>query len=231
VNGGFEGSLAGWTTLDQVGSDGTFTLQSGTASPVNGDTVPAPPGGLTAAMSDAQGPGSHLLFQDFVVPSSVGTILLSFDLFVGNRADRFASPATLDFSTPALNQQARVDLLRVPIDPFTVSAADVLLNVFQTQPGGPLVSGYTHHEIDVTSVLSANPNATLRLRFAEVDNVFTFQLGVDNVSIAAPAVTPPPVQGAPEPHSLGLALIALLALAQLTHIGRVRASALRSRRG
>src|SRR5207249_4987568 len=81
-NGGFEAGLASWTRADQLGSVGTFALQTGTTSPVNGTTVPAPPGGTRAAMTDAQGPGSHVLYQDFVVPSfAVGSGPLSFSLF------------------------------------------------------------------------------------------------------------------------------------------------------
>src|SRR5512136_63297 len=71
TNGGFEPGLAGWTVADQVGSDGAFMLQSGTSSPVLGDPVPSPPGPTHAAMTDAQGPGSHLMYQDFAVPGAV----------------------------------------------------------------------------------------------------------------------------------------------------------------
>jgi hypothetical protein len=117
-------------------------------------------------------------------------------LLVGNRATAFSvpSPPSLDFSTPTLNQQARVDILRGGTDPFSVSALDVLLNVFQTNPGDQLVSGYNTVTANVTSVLAANAGSTLRLRFAEVDNVFTFQFGVDNVSLTTTPV--------PEPSSL-----------------------------
>ena len=38
-NGGFESGLTSWTKADQLGSDGTFSSQSGTLSPVNGDPV------------------------------------------------------------------------------------------------------------------------------------------------------------------------------------------------
>src|SRR5512136_2566134 len=48
----------------------------------------------------------------------------------------------------------------------SVSAADVLLNVFRTNVGDPLVSGYTHHSVDVTALLNANVNTPLMLRFA-----------------------------------------------------------------
>jgi len=209
VNGGFESGLTGWNRADQLGGDGTFSLQTGTLSPVNGTAVPAPSGAVRAAMTDALGPGSHALYQDFTLAAPVvaGT-LLTFDLFIGNRAGTFFSPSTLDFSTPALNQQARVDLMLASANPFSVSSGDVLLNLFQTNPGDPAVSGYTTHTADITSVLNAHIGTALRLRFAETDNVFTFQLGVDKVDIvtgAAPTV--------PEPASwmLGGGALALLA--------------------
>src|SRR6267143_2585717 len=111
ANGGFEAGFASWTRVDQLGSEGTFFSQSGTLSPVNGDPVPAPPQGTTAAMTDAPGPGSHVLYQDFVATADAAA--LRFALFIGNRASDFATPtpASLDFSTPTLNQQARVDIL------------------------------------------------------------------------------------------------------------------------
>src|SRR5947209_3145968 len=77
-NGGFESGFSGWTRANQTGSEGGFSLQSGTLSPVNEDTVPAPPAGSAAAMSDAQGPGSHVLYQSFVVSAPVSFTFLSF---------------------------------------------------------------------------------------------------------------------------------------------------------
>ena len=109
-NGGFEAGLTSWTRVDQLGSEGTFFSQSGSLSPVNGNPVPSPPEGATAAMTDAPGPGSHVLYQDFVATPDAAA--LSFALFIGNRADQFATPPSLDFSTPTLNQQARVDILK-----------------------------------------------------------------------------------------------------------------------
>jgi hypothetical protein len=207
-NGGFESGFTSWTRSDQVGSDGTFAVQLGTTSPVNGDTVPAPPEGVRAAMSDAQGPGSHVLYQDVVIPALVPSATLSFDLFVGNRDSAFFTPNTLDFSTPTLNQQARVDILTTAANPFSVGASDVLLNAFRTNTGDPLVSGYTHYAVDVTSLLNAHPGETLRLRFAEVDNVFTFQFGVDNVALDVGAS-----QTVPEPASWALIVTGGVALA------------------
>jgi hypothetical protein len=203
VNGGFEAGFTGWTRVDAIGSDGTFFLQSGTASPVNGFAVPPPPQGTTAAMTDAEAGGSHVLFQDFLVPASVGQTTLSFQAFIQNGAIDFFTPDHLEWSTPDLNQQARVDILLPGLDPFT---SDVLLNVFQTDPGDPLVSGYDLISADITSLLNTHPNETLRLRFAEVDNVNFFNFGVDDVRFIT-------AQALPEPGTLLLALLAFLTLA------------------
>ena len=194
-NGGFEAGFASWNRQDILASDGTFVLQSGTTSPVNGNPVPAPPGGVNAAMTDAQAGGSHVLYQDFVVPVGVTSATLNFSLFVGNRATDpsapgpplFATPtpASLDWTSLAPNQQARVDVLLGGTDPFSVASADVLQNVFQTNPGNTFGPGYAPFTANLGALLAAHGGQTLRLRFAEVDNVFTFQLGVDNVSLTA----------------------------------------------
>ena len=206
LNGGFESGFTSWTRANQIGGDGTFDVQVGTASPSNGDPVPAPPGGVRAAMTDAAGPGSHVLYQDFMV--TAGDANLSFALFIGNRADRFVTPSLavgLDFSTPALNQQARVDIIKNTAGQFSVAAADVLLNLYQTNPGDPLVSGYNTITTDVTAFLAAHVGETLRVRFAETDNVNIFQMGVDNVGFV-------PTATVPEPASMLLFGIALATL-------------------
>jgi hypothetical protein len=188
TNGGFETGLTGWARNDQTGSDSTFLVQTGTLSPVNGFTVPPPPGGIRAAMTDSGGPGSHVLYQDFVVPNSITAgYFITFSLYInnGHGAGAFFAPALLDFATPTLNQQARVDIIKTSADPFSVAAADVLQNLYQTAPGNPLVSGYTSIARDITALLQTNQGQTLRLRFAEVDNVAPFNLGVDNVDINA----------------------------------------------
>jgi hypothetical protein len=195
VNGGFESGFSGWTRQDQAGGDGTFFLQSGTTSPVNGFPVPAPPEGVVAAMTDALGPGSHILYQDIVIPVSPSGSTLAFDIFINNQGDDFhiAGLPTLDFATPALNQQARVDLISTTADPFSVAAGDVLLNLFQTNPGDPLVSGYNTVTTDLTAFFIANAGTTVRLRFADVDNVAPFNLGIDNVRLSsAPTAVPEP---------------------------------------
>jgi hypothetical protein len=202
INGGFESAFSGWTRVDQLGSEGTFALQTGLTSPVTATPVPPPPEGVTAAMTDAEGPGSHVLYQDFTVTGAVGMTTLNFSLFIGNLGDAFFTPTTLDFATPALNQQARVDILASSADPFSIAAADQLLNLYQTLIGDSLISGYTDFSVDVTALLNAHVGETLRLRFVEVDNVNFFQLGVDGVGFSA----------VPEPSSGTLMMGALLGL-------------------
>jgi hypothetical protein len=228
LNGGFESGFAFWSTADQAGGDGTFFVQSGASSPVNLDPVPAPPEGANAAMTDSSGPGSHVLFQDFV--ATAGAATLSFDLFVGNRAtDAFGSAfgfaippgGSLDFAltsqsgSQTLNQQARIDILKGGADPFSVAAADVLLKLFQTALGDASVSGYTSYTVDLSALFAAHAGQTLRLRFAETDNVGPFQFGVDDVRIDV----------VPEPASLplfGAGLLALLASSGGVRPGRSR---------
>ena len=216
TNGGFESGFTGWTRADQVGGDGTFAIQTGLVSPVNGFAVPAPPQGIRAAMTDSGGPGSHILYQNFVVPVSVGSATISFSLFI-NSGDIFVTKSNLNFGetntagVQNLNQQVRVDILRGTVfDPFStvVSNTDVLLNLFQTTSASPLVSGYNSIQTNVTSLFQANAGQTLRIRFAEVDNIAPLNAGVDAVSVT--------VAPAPEPSSLLLAGSGALAAFGLT---------------
>ena len=112
----------------------------------------------------------------------------------------------LDFATAAINQQARVDILKAGADAFSVDSGDILMTLYQTQVGDAPVSGYTTITRDITALLATHNGETLRLRFAEADNLDVFQLGVDNVRIE--------IQGnpVPEPASVLLLVGALGAL-------------------
>jgi hypothetical protein len=151
-------------------------------------------------MSDAGGPGSHVLYQDFTVPLGTTAGVVSFDLFINNGAELFATPNPNNLSFAAtnragglnLNQQVRVDILTAASDPFSVAASDVLLNLYQSNPGDPLISGYNTYVFDVSALFLARQGQVLRLRFAEVDNLSFLNVGVDNVRVDA----------VPEPASL-----------------------------
>lgn len=209
TNGGFEAGLAGWTRVDQPGSAGSFQVQSGTSSPVAGITVPAPPEGSNAAMTGAEGPGSSVLYQDFLVPMDVGAAFLNFSLFINNTAGDFLMPETLDYFTPALNQQFRVDIMLPSVDPFSLAPGDVLMNVYRTEAGSPATFGYAQQSINITSVLQANLGQPLRLRFAQADNVNIFNTGLDAIDLTANPI--------PEPSTWALLSSALGAAILLRH--------------
>ena len=219
TNGGFEtnggagtSTFTGWTVVDQAGGNGSWFVQTGTASPLSGFTTPTPTEGSFAAMTDQGGPGSHVLYQVVTVPTAGGA--LNFDLFINNQTSDFfvPSPATLDY-TVSPNQQFRMDIMSTSATDFDVGAG-VLANVFQTNPGDPLTNG---GYVPVSFNLDAFAGQTVRLRFAEVDNQNFFNVGIDNVRIVAPPAAVP-VFGP-------LGLIALiLALALSAGIGlRMRA--------
>jgi hypothetical protein len=197
-NGGFEtGTFAGWTVANQTGSSGNWFIQTGTTSPVNGFTVPAPPQGTHAAMTDQGGPASSVLLQSFTVPPG-SKVSLSFDVYVNNFAG-FFSPASLDFTTIP-NQQARVDILTAGATPFALGSS-VLDNVFD-----PLsdTTAYVPETFDITSAVGGG--GTFQLRFAVVDNQNAFNLGIDAVSIVATSAA------VPEPDSLILLAIGMIGL-------------------
>jgi hypothetical protein len=105
--------------------------------------------------------------------------LLSFQLYLNNQAGIFSSPLSLDFRRIP-NQQFRADLVTaagIAADAFTIAPEDILLNIYQTQPGDPAVSSYTSVVADVSSYVGQEAC----VRFAEVDNQFFFLVGVDDV--------------------------------------------------
>jgi hypothetical protein len=185
VNGGFEtGSFTGWTVADQAGGSGSWFVYTGTTSPLSGFTIAAPPEGTHGAVTDQNGPGSHVLYQDVALePGFAHT--LSFALYYENQAGFFATQPTLDYNTFP-NQQYRVDVLKATADPFSTAPGDVLATIFQTQPGDPSSLAPTPISFD----LSPFAGMTVRLRFAMVDNQFFFQASVDNVAIKSVRLLP-----------------------------------------
>jgi hypothetical protein len=222
TNGGFEaggGSLAGWTEIPFAPGFTDIVVQSGTTTPTFGFPAPAPPDPTHAAMfGDCACEAAGVLYQKFAVPTGFTAATLSYQIAVLNRYVAFYSPPTLDptvFDTDDIpNQQARVDILVAnPSNEFSVGPADVLLNVFQTQPGDPSAGlfsqgSYTLQTTDLTAFLHAHEGQTLQLRFAAANSFPYLQLGVDAVSLSV--ATPAAV---PEPASLALLGTGLLVFA------------------
>ena len=76
-------------------------------------------------------------------------------------------------------------------------AADIVGNFHLGADPGADPNPYTSYSFDVTSLLS--PGGIYQLRFAEVDNQYFFNMGIDNVSIVAETSTV-----VPEPGTLAL---------------------------
>lgn len=184
VNGGFEtGDFTGWTTVDPCtqGNPGTWSVYTGTTSPISGSPIPAPPEKTHAAISDQSGPGTHILYQDVMLQPNT-RYTLSFQIYYVNQAGAFTVPNSLDCNAGTPNQQYRVDLINPNAAVDSVSAADVLQNVYQTNVGDPASLNPTQVNVSINSA-SVPANGIVRLRFAEVDNQNFFQAGVDNVQL------------------------------------------------
>jgi hypothetical protein len=191
VNGGFEQNggagtdvLTGWTTLNS-GSGGWFAQTGMFAQPktygCTDESVDPPPEGTFAAMTTMSFSGSHILYQDIAIPHDAGTVTLSFDLFLFSES-RYHAAADLDYHGPE-NTQFRVDIMD-PTAPVTDVGSGVWLPLYQSRTGDSQYAPYHTYIYDI----SAFAGKTIRLRFAEVDNVSCLNAGVDDVQIT---VAPP----------------------------------------
>ncbi|MDA8017406.1 MAG: hypothetical protein MPN21_08135 [Thermoanaerobaculia bacterium] len=219
MNGGVGTNVfTDWTVVDVPGSIGglpsafgSIVAQTGVTSPVSSSAVEAPTDGTFSAMADATGPSASLIYQDFVVPS--GTTTVRCDVYINNQAGVFINAGTLDWEAVA-NQHARLDIMD-PLAPDDDVGAGVLLNLFITNPGDPAVQSYQTISADI----SAFAGQTVRLRAAEVDNQFFFNMGLDNCSVTSSGGEP--VVGVPmlDARALGILLI-LLALTGIAVLRR-----------
>jgi hypothetical protein len=212
TNGGFEAGLTGWNVIDQVGGDGSFFASSDFFSPLSSNPTAGPASGSFYAVSDQSGPGAHALLQEFTVAAG-STVTLSFDMFVNDWSEigPIVDPSGLDFTsggTFAPNQHARVDILALGVSPFETGVGVLTTLYLGVDPFLP--NAYTHYSFDVTSIVGGG--GTFVLRFAEVDNQFFFNQGIDNVSVTA---------GTPEPATVVLLGVGLVGLA-LRRVFRAR---------
>ena len=173
------GAITGWQAVGS-GSGGWFVYADGHKAPAPAQSdpnvpfaVPDPPQGKFAAVTDANGPGTRILYRDLRLD---GRFTLQMTVFYENTGP-FSSPATLAHDTPEANQQFRIDLLgpSAPID--SVAKGDVLVNLFHTSPGDAAFRQPTDVSVDV----SAWAGRTVRLRLAGADNQGPLRAGVDNI--------------------------------------------------
>ncbi|HVS62165.1 MAG TPA: hypothetical protein VMT85_01550 [Thermoanaerobaculia bacterium] len=203
VNGSFEqnngaSSFTGWSEfndrLDPLsdGDGGTIDavsdwwVQTGTVSPLGFfQDIPPPSDGRFAALTEQNGPGLHILYQDVTIPPQGAT--LSCDLWLFSASDPawiVPSPPSFDFRE-IVNQHARVDI--VSTSTVTGLGGGVLRNLFQTSPNDPaFIAPFT-----LRADLSDFAGERIRLRFAEADTENYLLFAVDNCSIVAENVVDP----------------------------------------
>jgi D-alanyl-D-alanine carboxypeptidase len=173
------GAITGWQAVGG-GSGGWFVYADGHKAPDPAQSdpnvpfdVPDPPQGKFAAVTDMNGPGTHILYRDLRLQ---GRFTLQLTVFYTGTGP-LSSPKTLAHDAPKANQQFRIDLLSpsAPID--SVAKGDVLANVFHTSPDDPARRQPTEVRLDV----SALAGQTVRLRLAGTDNQGPLHVGVDNI--------------------------------------------------
>ncbi len=165
VNGNFEtGDFSGWTVID-AGS-GAFLINDGTVVP-GGPRGSRPPisGGFDVVTTQT-GPGSHLVSQLFTVPTNITSANMSWLDRIHNFAGTFSDP----------NQEFRVELMDVAMNP--------IMEIFSTNPGDPLIQeGPNARNFDLTSTFQALEGQQVCIRFTEEDNLFFFNLTLDDISL------------------------------------------------
>jgi hypothetical protein len=207
TNGGFEsGSFLGWTVTDRPGSEGSFFLDDADGStPVTGLPTAGPAAGSFYAVSDQLAPGTHSLSQLFTVPAGATSVTLSFDLFVTDWGfGASVHPGGLDHTLEP-NQHGRVDILGSGVNAFDTTGG-VLSNFYLGVDPFAIPNPFTPYLFDITGLVGGGGSYVLR--FAEVDNQFFLNMGVDNASIVADVPDPVPT---PEPRALALIALGLLA--------------------
>jgi CubicO group peptidase (beta-lactamase class C family) len=174
------GTLDDWRTADS-GAGGWLVVRArserGSDGPTVADELPDPPQGSFAAVTAADGPGTHILYRDVRLD---GRFDLTLTVFYAGGAP-FSSPATLAHDAIAANQQFRIDIVdpAAPID--SLADGDVLATVFRTTESEPTNSLPT----DVSVDLSAWSGRTVRFRLAEVDSQGPLSVGVDDIHFKA----------------------------------------------
>lgn len=166
VNGDFEtGDFTGWSQVNS--GSGAWFINTGDPTPIsNYDDGLGPIAGTYDAISDQTGPGLHLLTQPIVIPPESSTATLRFKDRIRNRANVFSDP----------NQEYRVTLVDSLLNPVE--------EIFSTNPGDPLFQiGPNEREFDLTDLIKKHEGQEIAIRFEEQDDLFFFNVNVDDVSL------------------------------------------------
>ena len=233
TNGGFEtGNLNGWTVLNSPPAIRPEPFPS-LPTPSTPTSLPTdPPRPLPNWLPSARNPAPFTpfptawgrericCFKTLWFPSTPGSSASgsTCSSATGTARERSTSPAADHAQVDAqLNllptQFARVDLLTAGANVFSIAPADIVKAMYAGVDSGTPANDYIHYSFDVTNLVQRG--SSYQLRFAEVDNQFTINQGVDNVSVTSDT---------PEPGTFGLFLGMGLTGASLLRRRRSRAA-------
>lgn len=169
-NGGFEsGNFTSWTRANDSPFPGTTTnntyINNGTYIPQSGDGPYPPYAGGYSAVTDQNAPGSISIYQDVLVPASVGSVWLTW-------ADRIHNYAPAFVPEPPQPQVYRVEVR-------AANNSALLALAYRTEEGDPVRTGWTKRSFDVTPF----KGRTLRLVFVEEQWRSLFNVYWDNISL------------------------------------------------
>ncbi|MES1911791.1 MAG: hypothetical protein MHM6MM_004167 [Cercozoa sp. M6MM] len=154
-------------------------------APVSGLAVPPHAGETRAILGDQNGPGRRVLLHPFRFQKSCNcpAVQVTYDRYVVNYAGVYVpGPINLAHSS----QYSRVDILGDVAglsSPYTTSAAE-------------LVTVLEVHDADIANWATVSFNVALpssgsySLRFAEIETLFFYNFGIDNVKISAFTLLP-----------------------------------------
>lgn len=183
TNGDFEtGDFTGWD-VSQAGGSSVLVA----ADPGDATLGPSPTSDFYAFAGNQGGPSQNIFTQTFAVPTGLTGLVFSFDYASDNFAGvGFVNPSsdTLSFTGPA-NQQFRVEILTGTAAFDTVNPADIVFTAIRTVPGSTDPQPWTSFSQDIFGVVSPFQGQNLQVRFAQADNQGPFDIGFDNVSLAA----------------------------------------------
>jgi hypothetical protein len=213
VNGGFEsGNLQGWT-VQRATELGDWFAYAGTRPPISGKevagSIPSPPQGDFAAVTDEYNPDTVVLYQDVFLRPGYDHRLSLLAFYVSQAPIAVPSPDTLSVDDGVLgsakNQQYRIDVMRPEAALESIAPGDVLRTLLQTRKGDPATMAPARLSAD----LSPFAGQTVRLRFTVAAHEETLNGGVDAVAVesAPPGQLPPlgPNPGGSNPGAPGRA--------------------------
>ena len=158
-NGGFEtGTFTNWQKENS--GNGDFVINDGTFQPASQDGPTTPYAGKFCVVSEQNATGKHVLFQDITLPPGPGSFVLSWVDRIRNFASQFSN-----------NQYFHVEIQ---------DTNDNLLQLaFTTNPGDQLLNDWTNRTFN----LAPYAGQRIRIAFVQADNLFYFNLHLDNISV------------------------------------------------